>query len=109
MHQGVCFVPTLVKNLMVSEKRKAMLGLMILSQKKTGVVRGRLAYNGRPTRNWISREEASSPTASTEGTFLTSTVDAHEKRDVMTLDVPNASYIFKPRYRPQMKEKIGSR
>ena len=90
MHQRVCFIPTLVKNLTASEKRKAMLGLMILSQKKTGVVRGRLAYNGRPTRNWISREEASSPTASTEGIFLTATVDAHEKRDVMTLDVPNA-------------------
>ena len=63
---------------------------MILSQKKSGVVRGRLAYNGRPTRNWVSREEASSPTASMEGIFLTATVDAHQKRDVMTLDVPNA-------------------
>ena len=70
MHQRVCFNPTLVKDLTKSEKRKAMLGLMILSQKKSGVVRGRLAYNGRPTRNWISREDASRPTASTEGIFL---------------------------------------
>ena len=79
MHQRICFVPTLVKDLSPSEKRKAMLGLVILSQKKTGVMRGRLAYNGQPTRNWISREEASSPTASSEGIFLTSTVDAHLK------------------------------
>ena len=31
MHQRICFRPTLVKDLSASEKRKAMLGLMILS------------------------------------------------------------------------------
>ena len=61
MHQRVCFVPTLVKDLSASEKRKAMLGLMILSQKKTGVVRGRLAYNGHPTRNWIAARKLQVP------------------------------------------------
>ena len=51
MHKRICFIPTLVKDLSPSEKRKAMLGLMILSQKKTIVVRERLTYNRRPTRN----------------------------------------------------------
>ena len=67
-----------------------MRGLMILRQKKDGTTKGRLAYNGKPTRTWISREEASSPTASQEGIFLTSTVDANERRDIMSVDIPNA-------------------
>ena len=67
-----------------------MRGLMILRQKKDGTTKGRLAYNGKPTRTWISREEASSPTASQEGIFLTSTVDANERRDIVSVNIPNA-------------------
>ena len=90
MHQRICFKPELVKNLTPMERKQAMRGLMILRQKKDGTTKGRLAYNGKPTRTWISREEASSPTASQEGIFLTSTVDANERRDIMSVDIPNA-------------------
>ena len=90
MHQRICFKPELVKNLTPMERKRAMRGLMILRQKKDGTTKGRLAYNGKPTRTWISREEASSPTASQEGIFLTSTVDANERRDIMSVDIPNA-------------------
>ena len=53
-------------------------------------MKGRLAYNGKPTREWIMREDKSSPTAYTESIFLTSAVDALKKRDIMTQDIPNA-------------------
>ena len=36
-----------------------------------------------------TREDSSSPTASTEGVFLTSVVDAKEERDVMSNDLTN--------------------
>ena len=36
------------------------------------------------------RENKSSPTAATESIFVTCAVDAAEKRDVMSLDIPNA-------------------
>ena len=64
--------------------------MMILTQKKDGSTKGKLACNGKPTRTWISREEASSPTASQEGIFLTSTIDAHERRNIMSVDILNA-------------------
>ena len=54
MHQRICFKPELVKNLIVLERKRAMRGLMILTQKKNGTTKGRLAYNGKPTRTWIS-------------------------------------------------------
>ena len=90
MHQRICFKPELVKDLSDIERKRAMRGLMILRQKKDGSTKGRLAYNRKPTRTWISREEASSPTASQEGIFLTSTIDANEQRNIMSVDIPIA-------------------
>ena len=69
---------------------RAQEGLMLLTQKSTGIPKDRLAYNGKKTREWISREDKSSPTVHTESLMLTCAVDTHEGRDVMSLDVPNA-------------------
>jgi len=63
---------------------------MLLTEKRDGTKKGRLVYNGKPTRNWLSREDASSPTASLESILLTSVIDAYEKRDIMCNDIPNA-------------------
>jgi hypothetical protein len=46
--------------------------------------------NGSTQRAYISREEASSPTAAPEAIITTGVIDAKQKRDVMTLDIPNA-------------------
>ena len=36
------------------------------------------------------KDDAASPTASLESIMITGVIDAHEERDVMTADVPNA-------------------
>ena len=51
MHQRICFIPESIKNLSPVERKRAMKGLMILSQKRDGKTKGRLAYNGKPTRD----------------------------------------------------------
>ena len=63
---------------------------MFLTEKQDKSAKGRMVHNGKPTREWLSREESASPTAATESATLTSCVDAHEQRDVVTADVPNA-------------------
>ena len=63
---------------------------MLLTEKRDGTKKGRLVYNGKPTRQWLSREDASSPTATLESIMITAVIDAHEKRDVMCNDIPNA-------------------
>ena len=63
---------------------------MLLTRKKSGDIKGRLVYNGKETRNWISRKDKSSPTVLAESLMLTCAVDAFKKRDIMTLDIPNA-------------------
>ena len=49
-----------------------------------------MVLSGNKQRGFISKEEASSPTACTEAIMLTSVVDAKDKRDVATVDIPNA-------------------
>ena len=90
LHERECFDPILVSELSDKEKKKALEALMFLTEKRDGSIKGRMVANGKPTREWHTREEATSPTASLEGIFLTATIDAKEKRDVMTADIPNA-------------------
>lgn len=63
---------------------------MLLRRKCNGKVKGRLAYNGKRTRDWISKEDKSSPTVSHESLMLTCSIDTFQKQDIMTLDGPNA-------------------
>jgi hypothetical protein len=90
LHKRNCFNPIDVSTLTKTKKKKAMESLLFLTEKVDGRIKGRLVYNGKPTREWLSKEEAASPTASLEGIMLTAIIDAKEKRDVMSADIPNA-------------------
>jgi hypothetical protein len=65
-----------------TEKRKAMESLLFLTEKRDGRIKGRL--------EWLSKDDATAPTASLESIMLTAIIEAKEKRDVMTADIPNA-------------------
>jgi hypothetical protein len=73
------------------ERRKAQQALMFLGEKRDGAIKGQMVYNGKPTREWLSREDSSSPTAALESIMLTGVIDAHEGRtNVMTCNIANA-------------------
>ena len=90
LHRRNCFTPLMVSELSQTERKKAMEALMFLSEKRDGTVKGRMVYNGKPTRKWLTREDSASPTAALESIMLTAVIEAHEGRDVMCADVPNA-------------------
>ena len=90
MHDRKCFIPRSVREMSQSERRKAQEALMFLTEKRDGRIKGRMVYNGKPTREWLSKEEVASPTVSLEALYILGTIDAHERRDIMTADVPNA-------------------
>ena len=85
-----CFTPVSIKDMSMEERQRAQVALMFLTEKRDKSVKGRMVYNGKPTREWLSREESASPTAATESIILTAFIDTYEQRDVMTADVPNA-------------------
>ena len=90
LHKRVCYKPIHPSEMTAEEKKKAQDALMFLTEKRDKTVKGRMVFNGKPTREWMSKEESASSTASNEGITLTAIVDAKEERNVMSLDIPNA-------------------
>ena len=90
LHRRMCFTPVDVNALTGNEKKKAMEALMLMTEKKDMTVKNQMVYNGKPSSEWMSKDDAASRTASLESIMITGVIDAHEEGDVMTADVPNA-------------------
>jgi hypothetical protein len=63
---------------------------MFLKEKRDGSLKGRTVAGGNKQRDYISKEDASSPTIATEAVLLSCIIDAEEGRDVTVIDIPNA-------------------
>ena len=96
-----CWEPKMISDLTAMERKKAVEGMMLLAEKNSGEKKGRYVFKGSETREWLSREETSSPTASQEAIACTCVIDAKEDRDVMSADIPNA---FIQTLMPEVKE-----
>jgi len=72
------------------ERKRALESLIFLTEKRDGTVKGRLCANGSTQREYTDRDDTASPTAATESILVTGTIDAKQRRDVMTADIPNA-------------------
>ena len=90
LHDRMVIDPTDSKLLTREEKEASLQYLMFLKEKRCGKIKGRGCADGRKQRVYMSKEDSSSPTVSTEALFLTCLIDAMEKRDVATVDIPGA-------------------
>ena len=90
LHERNCFEPVDVKSLSDEERKRALESLIFLTEKRDGRIKARACANGSKQREWMSREESSSPTVSLPAVVLTSVIDAHEGREVAIIDIPNA-------------------
>jgi hypothetical protein len=90
LHERTVFLPVDVSKLTQKERDEAMESLMFLVEKRDGRVKGRACANGSIQKANAAPGESASPTCMTESVMITATIDAYEKRDVMTSDVPNA-------------------
>ena len=72
------------------QKKNALGYRMFLKQKRTGQIKGRGCADGRKQRLYTPKNEASSPTVATESVLLSCAIDAKERRDVATVDIPGA-------------------
>jgi len=80
LHDQECFKPINVKDVTKSENQKAIESLLFLVEKRDGRIKVRHCTNGKPQRQWMDREDVSSPTVSTELTLITSVIDAKKAR-----------------------------
>ncbi len=84
------FEPQHARDLSDNDKKKALLSMIFLRQKKNGEVKARSCANGNPQREHIAKKVAAAPTVALELVFLTLTIDAKENREVVTIDIPGA-------------------
>ncbi len=71
LYRQNCFTPIDVSSMTQEERRKTVEALMFLTEKRDKTIKGRMVYNGKPTREWMSREDSTSPTAALESIMLT--------------------------------------
>jgi len=72
------------------DRMRALSLLLFLKEKQTGKVKGCACINGAPQHDYITKEEAVSPTVSTESMFITAAIAAKERRKVRCYDIPSA-------------------
>ena len=72
------------------QKRRALQYLMYLKEKRCGRIKARGCADGRKQRLYKDKQETSSPTVSTHAVFLTSVIEALERRVTWTVDIPGA-------------------
>ena len=90
LHDRAVFKPTRVSNLTSSEMRKSTESLIFLTEKRDGKIKAWMCANGSVQRNYINKEEAASPTVLIESILLTGVIEAKEKQDVITANIPIA-------------------
>jgi hypothetical protein len=90
LHVMDTWTPMHADKLSQEQWMQALSSLLFLKEKNTRDIRGRACINGAPQRNYIPKEEAASPTVSTESTFITASIAAHEQRVVQCYDIPSA-------------------
>jgi Reverse transcriptase (RNA-dependent DNA polymerase) len=79
------------RSMLTSEERhRALQYLMFLKQKRCGRIKARGCADGRKQRVYKGKEETSAPTVAIESVLLSCTIDAFERRNVVTADVPGA-------------------
>jgi hypothetical protein len=72
------------------EQMRALSLLLFLKEKQTGKIKGMACQNGAPQWVYIPKEDAASPTVSTESTFITGAIAASRCRKVRCYNIPSA-------------------
>lgn len=80
-----CFQPLDPAMLSCDDRHKAHSSLLFLTKKHSG--KARECAEGCKQREHISKDEFTSPTVSTDAIFIMSTIAAHERWDVTSVDI----------------------
>ena len=90
LHWRNSFEPVHYKEIDEDQHKQILESHVFVKKKRSGQIKARKVAGGNKQRDFISKEDASSPTVATESVLLTTVVDAKENYDVAIIDVPNA-------------------
>jgi hypothetical protein len=80
LHWRHSFKPMHWKSLTVDQRKKVLESHIFVERKRDGTLKGQKVAGGNKQRGYIMKEDASSPTVSTEAVMLTCVIDANENR-----------------------------
>jgi hypothetical protein len=90
LHFRDTFMPRHWKDLSENQRLTVLESHMFLNEKRDGKIKGRTVAGGNKQRDYTSKEDASSPTVTTESVLLSCIIHAQEERDIAVVDIPNA-------------------
>ncbi len=90
LHWQNSFKPMHWKSLTAKQHNKVLESHIFVERKQHGVLKAQQVAGGNKQRGYITKEDASSPTVSSEAVMLTCVNNANENRDVTIVDIPNA-------------------
>ena len=90
LHDRDVMKPVHKSGLTAEQRREALAYLMFLKRKCCGKIKGHGCADGHKQRAYITKEDSTAPTVSTEAVSLTAVIDAMEGQNVVALDVPGA-------------------
>jgi hypothetical protein len=92
LHTYKTYHPVKAKLLSPKECRQALSSLMNIVEKCDGQVRAQAVADGSKecTQPGYKKEDRASPTIATNSIMITTAIDAHERRNVATIDIPGA-------------------
>jgi hypothetical protein len=90
LHLRDTFTPLHYKALSETERKGVLESQMLLKENRDRKIKGRTVAGGNKQRDYILKEDASSPTVATEAVMLSCIIDAEEGRDVAVVDILNA-------------------
>jgi hypothetical protein len=92
LHTYATYHPVHAKLLSPAERKQALSSLMNIVEKCDGRVRAQAVADGSKERAQpgYKKEDGASPTIATDSIMITAAINAHEQRDVATIDIPGA-------------------
>ena len=90
LHERKVGEPRDASTLSPTQKKNALGYLMFLKQKWTGQIKGEGCTDGCKQHLHTPKDDASSPTVATESVLLSCVIDAKERHDVATVNIPGA-------------------
>ena len=90
LHMCGLFSPCDPNKLTKEEKSTDLESHEFLERKRDHTVKGRFVSGGNKQRTYTSHKDVGSPTSFLECIFITSFIEAYERREVDICDIPNA-------------------
>jgi hypothetical protein len=88
LHWHNSYKPKHWHDLSKKQKHQILESHIFVEEKQDGTIKARKVIGGNKQREYITKEDVSSPTVTAEAVMLTCVIDAQENRDVAVVDIP---------------------